>query len=181
MGRPPIGDKAMTGLERLHRFRQRKAAETKPETKPEAGEADALKRENAALRAQVATLARERDGAFADARGAISVGADAAAAIGKRDREIDGLKAKLAKAEEKLADGPGAVAEAERKLKAARTRIRNAEAAARGNPAAISKRDWRKLQHVIHPDSGKAATERQRTEAAQVFNALKLRVRDDPR
>ena len=68
MGRRPIGKSAMTGAERVRRFRERHGV-TKPVTKlvvMEPGEAealranlDALRRENMDLRTQNAALARE--------------------------------------------------------------------------------------------------------------------------
>jgi hypothetical protein len=84
-------------------------------------------------------------------------------------------KAALATAEAKLSADPGEVAKLERQLKAAKTRIRNLDATnrivserARANPVSISKRDYRKLQHCLHPDSGRA---RQKTEASQCCHA----------
>ncbi len=42
-------------------------------------------------------------------------------------------------------------------------------------PVSMSKRDWRTMQRCLHPD-GSRPTERQRTEASQIFNALKINV-----
>ena len=72
----------------------------------------------------------------------------------------------------------------QRQLKAAKTRIRNltfeandAWAKAKANPASISKADRAKLLKVFAPDTGPHATEKQLTEAMQIFNAIKFNIK----
>src|SRR5262245_12751987 len=63
MGRPPIGKRAMTSTERVHRYRQRhaRAPETKPETKLD-GHTEALERRIGELQAELqAAKARIRE------------------------------------------------------------------------------------------------------------------------
>jgi hypothetical protein len=182
------------GLCAKHYMRQRRRGDPnaefkpgrQPKPKPADPELDALKRDNAALREQIAALARERD--EARAKGGAAMLLDHLAAIGKeRDklaREIDAFKAKLAVAPDDR------VTKLERELKGARTRINNLRAeaalgwaASKANPAVISKPDHVKLIKVFHPD-GEArvskAREAQLTEAFQIFKALKLTITDKP-
>jgi hypothetical protein len=59
MGRPPIGKRAMTGIERLHRHRAKLRAgklETKHETKSAGPPDAALARELAQVKARIAAL-----------------------------------------------------------------------------------------------------------------------------
>jgi hypothetical protein len=175
----------------------------KDEKAEEADEAAAPQPEVAELRqavaardAKIAALNRAYSGAFnahsvlrreneqlkrqlADARAANpGVTPSGEKAAGKLVREVDRLKVALARAEARLAADPGEVAKLMQQLKAARTRAANAVAEANANPVSLSRSEWRKLNIVIQPDSGAHASDKARTEAAQIFNRLKLHVRD---
>jgi hypothetical protein len=151
-----------------------------PRPRPADPELDALRRDNAALREQVAVLlkAASRGEAVADAKTTLR-------RLTALAHENETLKAQLAKAE---ADPDERIAELQRQLKAACTRINHLRAesamgwaASRANPAVISKADHVKLIKVFHPDSEarvSKAREAQLTEAAQIFNAIKFKITD---
>lgn len=181
MGRPPIGEAAMTSTERSRRRRERLSSATKGA----ANHTDDRVRTagfwqmQAALVAENKRLKRE----LGEAQAAAGVGVDAAAAIRKRDREIERLKDQLSRAESRLADAPGEAATLARQLKAARTRVRKLEAEtrlawqlAKASPVNITKSDYRKLRRFCHPDSHKTMDERDRTEVSQIINAIKFNV-----
>jgi hypothetical protein len=86
---------------------------------------------------------------------------------------------KLAKAEAQLAGDEGETAKLLKQLKAAQTRARRAERAANTNPATILKADLNLLRKALHPDGHTAERQPLMTRAMQIFNDLKLSVRDD--
>jgi hypothetical protein len=150
----------------------------KPQAQPEGSELAALRREVMALRVETVMLRRRLEEAQAQRAGPDRAQAQRAA------RENDRLRDALAKAEAKLAADPGEVAKLERQLKAARTRIQTLTVerqmgwdAARANPASISKRGRRKILAALHPDG--SPTQRQKTEAFQLFSTLKVHETDE--
>ena len=128
LGRPPLGDKAMTGAERLRRWRELRRP---PETTERR-----LRKENTALEREVGRLRRENE---------------------RLNRSDEKLKREVVWLKEELS--------------LARTsRLRDLL----DPPISISKRDCRALQRCLHPDGN--PSEKQKTEAFQVFSALKMNV-----
>jgi chromosome segregation ATPase len=164
----------------------RKRRAVKPGVKPApAPEIEALRRELAeareayhALAARAAEQARKLD-RLAKPPPAEGPAADTA----KLTREHDAAIAKLAKAQATLADNPSEVAKLRKQIQNLKARLSATSDSLHltrlANPAALTKRDWRALLKVIQPDTGKHATEAQRTVAAQIFNGLKFTILEE--
>jgi hypothetical protein len=200
MGRPPIGERAMTAAEKQRRYRERKRRAaygnsepvTEPRARAAAGDGErvsALQRENAQLRARIAEL----EAAFARERPAGTAGE-------KPFRPVPRDSAAWVKVKRTSGTGPAkeppppmpeteAVAKLERQLKAARTQIRNLRGqlkwataeADRNTRLVMSKRLHRHIKAALHPDRAPqdAAAQRRWTALAQEFNGLKAELLDD--
>jgi hypothetical protein len=191
MGRPPIGKTAMGATERWRRWYAKQRTTRSNETRQAgersfAAEVAAVKRDNAILREQVATLIRERDEAR-EARQTKSnetrqaperskkFAADEVLLAGfRRDndalrqqvmamtRELDEARATL---KDRPTDPDQRIAELERQLKAARTRIRNltleaaqAWQAAQSEGTTIKKSDLNAIRRALHSDKEPSPT-----------------------
>ena len=174
MGRRPLGEKAMTGAERLRRMRERRR-KTKAETKkrelrelerlerlkqkrvpPHAYDWRAATKENDRLKRQLAAARAANPGGPAEERAAAK------------------LLSEIARLKEALAKGQREIARLEEELDLARDSAFRKWLAGDNAPKSISKRDWRAILICLHPDGH--PTEKQRTRAFQVFNGLKIDV-----
>jgi hypothetical protein len=153
MGRPPIGDVAMTGAERVRRHRLKHGLVTNV-TKPDDDRIRVLEAELERERAEIAALKAELE----------------------RERERHEAEAKAAPA--KAATLPPS--EAERTIKRLRERNRSANAEIRhlrdwskktgiSEKGGMSYTTHRKLMKVLHPDVQPSEAERE--EACKAFNA----------
>ena len=163
MGRRPLGEKAMTGAERLRRWRERRR-KTKTETKKRelrelerlerlkqkrvawpAYDWGALTKENDRLKRQLAAAPAANPGGPAEER-----------AAAKLLSEIVRLKETLAKAQRQTD-------RLKEELNLARNSAFRNWLAGDDAPKSISKRDWRAIQTCLHPDGH--PTEKQRSQS----------------
>jgi hypothetical protein len=184
---PNCNSKAFArGLCVTHYTRQRRhgdAAATfkpgRPRLRPESPHRDdALRRDNEALRKECAALKRQLGQARSRAtRSRTTIDMD------QLTSDLARLKDRLALAEALLVANPGEVGELQRELEAARAAARNeaarARAAAKANPVTISRKDLKKLQAVVHPDSAPNQSAAQRTQALQILSGLKFDVTEE--
>jgi hypothetical protein len=195
MGRPPKGEKAMTSAERVRRWRERQAEQrqTEPEAKPQTQPtqvAEELLRQWRATHRDLRQVMGELQADNAAARAEADRLGTELRRVGLENvalrRENERLRAEGARRRERPpvatpAPPDDRIAALERQLRGARTRITNLAAELRAlqamsnaRPAAIRKADHKKLLAVLHPDGN--MSEAKRTEAFQIFSALKLRV-----
>jgi hypothetical protein len=153
MGRPPIGKRAMTALERLHRYRAKLRA-NKPATK---------ERELAAAKARVAEL-EKANAALKD-----ELHATLAARFAPKPRKPKVEKPPLPPDEER-----------DRIIKGLRTRVRNLTQelqhsySVMNSRLGIMSRETRTaIDKVLHPDTRANATEVDRDRAVRGWNAWK--------
>jgi hypothetical protein len=172
MGRPPIGKRAMTALERLHRHRAKLRArkgETKPETKHETKSETKPARSGALARAHARTVEFGEVGRLRAENNRLR------ARIKVLTPTLDGETIKLRKEVEGLRGERHALKQALRQ--AAKERDRNAivrsspllRAAARGD---LKRANYHKIIACLHRDTRASKSETQRDEAAALFTTL---------
>jgi cell division septum initiation protein DivIVA len=197
MGRPPIGKVAMTGAERTRLYRLKHSPVTKPVTKPAGGfsreelvqELTMLVGENAAQRAEIEQLRK----AAATAKAATAKAAKAEPGptwdeLLMEQRENSRLQKRVHDLEKALGAKPKAEKAPlppdevrERRIKALTTQVRNlkqlvsmheqhyAEAVAK--VGGLPRSTKIAVDKVLHPDTRGHATEADKDEASQLWNA----------
>lgn len=165
MGRPRGDKPPLTGVERQHRYWEKR------------------------LREAAAGAAADGNAELARARAELT---DAKAHIARLDAEVRRLRTEAKRMRDQHSAAASAnppsddIVALQRQLKAVRTRVANLtqenhllRAERNAKPTVIAKRDYNRLRKIFHPDTEASVTDerrRQLTEAAQLFNALKFNV-----